>query len=187
MRETVLQPAASIQIPAFEVSSFSGESAIFPFLPKRPSKTRPKALFGTTLRLVTGCGPIHVIINRNTSGIAEIFLKMGKAGGCAASQAETIGRLLSLAAKHQIPMTDVIKQLIGVSCHNHNGHGEDKIYSCSDAVAKALKAYLEDEGLDLGFSSDFAEVPEAGACPKCGSTLTTSAGKTSCTSCEFSR
>jgi ribonucleoside-diphosphate reductase alpha chain len=45
----------------------------------------------------TGCGPLYVTVNQDSSGLFELFTTMGKAGGCAASQSEAIGRMVSLA------------------------------------------------------------------------------------------
>ena len=154
-------------------------------------KTRPKVLRGETIRKKTGCGAINVIINHDATGVVEVFLKMGKAGGCAASQGEAIGRLLSLATKYSIPMDTIVRQMIGIRCHRAHGTGDNRILSCCDAVAKAYQDYLETNTLEVSsiqISSDiFSEMPEAGACPKCGSTLSTKVGKTSCTRCEFTR
>jgi ribonucleoside-diphosphate reductase alpha chain len=102
---------------------------------KAPRK-RPNVLNGTTRAMVTGCGKLYVIVNVDEAGAPlEVFTTMGKAGGCAASQAEAIGRLASLALRLGGRPEDVIKQLGGISCHQH---AED-VLSCADAVAKALR------------------------------------------------
>jgi ribonucleoside-diphosphate reductase alpha chain len=59
-------------------------------------RERPVSLKGWTYRMQTGCGPLYVTINEDEGGLFELFTTMGKAGGCAASQSEAIGRMVSL-------------------------------------------------------------------------------------------
>ena len=63
----------------------------------RPS--RPQLLTGETQRMDTGCGKLFVIMNDDEYGAREVFANMGKAGGCASSNTEALGRLISLALK----------------------------------------------------------------------------------------
>ena len=63
----------------------------------RPS--RPQLLTGETQRMDTGCGKLFVIMNDDEFGPREVFANMGKAGGCASSNTEALGRLISLALK----------------------------------------------------------------------------------------
>ena len=85
---------------------------------KHPIKReRPKALQGSTYQMQTGCGPLYVTINEDKNGLFELFTTMGKAGGCAASQCEAIGRMVSLAWRSGVQARQVVKQLLGISCH----------------------------------------------------------------------
>ena len=134
---------------------------------KKPVRERPTSLMGWTYRMQTGCGPLYVTINEDQEGLFELFTTMGKAGGCAASQSEAIGRMVSLAWRSGVPANKVIEQLLDISCHSHSGFGEKKILSCADAVAKAIK---------LRVSLNGQTVPETiatkplikGACRRCG-------------------
>jgi ribonucleoside-diphosphate reductase alpha chain len=127
----------------------------------------------------------------------EVFTRVGKAGGCAASQSEAMGRLITLLFRAKIPIEVLVKQLQGISCHQPFGHGGGKVLSCSDAVGKALSLHarkeakiteqLSEEG--RGVKSDEIAEPvdkikviaenvrkgeEAlaqGACPECGSSV----------------
>src|SRR5450759_3110286 len=56
----------------------------------RPS--RPQLLSGETQRMDTGCGKLFVIMNDDEYGPGEVFANMGKAGGCAWSTTEALGR-----------------------------------------------------------------------------------------------
>ncbi|OGT97484.1 MAG: ribonucleoside-diphosphate reductase, adenosylcobalamin-dependent, partial [Geobacteraceae bacterium GWB2_52_12] len=64
---------------------------------KAIKRERPKALRGWTYQMQTGCGPLYITVNEDKNGLFELFTTMGKAGGCAASQSEAIGRMVSLA------------------------------------------------------------------------------------------
>jgi ribonucleoside-diphosphate reductase alpha chain len=100
-------------------------------------------IHGSTRKIRTGCGNIYVTVNEDEEGrLFEIFNQIGKAGGCAASQSEAIGRLVSLALRSGIEPDTVIKQLKGISCHMPVWAQEGKILSCSDAVGKAIEWHL---------------------------------------------
>jgi hypothetical protein len=103
---------------------------------------RPPVTTGHTLRMNTGCGNLYVTINESDDGQPfELFNHMGKAGGCAASQNEAIGRLISYALRCGASLEPLIKQLKGVSCHRPAWGEDGKISSCSDAIGKALEKY----------------------------------------------
>ena len=85
-------------------------------------------------------------VNEDAEGkLFEIFNQIGKAGGCAASQSEAIGRLVSLSFRSGIEPEDIIRQLKGISCHTPVWYREGKVLSCSDAVAKAIEWHLQEK------------------------------------------
>ncbi|MBI5286080.1 MAG: TSCPD domain-containing protein, partial [Deltaproteobacteria bacterium] len=111
-------------------------------------KPREEITFGATRKMKTGCGNLYVTVNEDEEGRPfEVFTQIGKAGGCAASQCEAIGRMVSLALRSGIQPEEVIKQMRGISCHVpvFSGNG-GKILSCSDAVARALEWYVNYRG-----------------------------------------
>ena len=111
----------------------------------KTKKERPSKLAGHTYELQTGCGPIFVTINNDDDGPFEVFLRLGKAGGCSACTSEAIGRMASLAFRLGGAPRHVIKQLTGISCHQPAGLGADKVLSCADAVATAINLHTETE------------------------------------------
>jgi len=148
--------------------------------PKQGRKRdRPRALKGATYQMETGCGPLYVTVNEDQSGLFELFTTMGKAGGCAASQCEAIGRLVSLAWRSGVQARQAVKQLIGITCHKPAGFGDNKILSCADAVAKAIQMHV---------SEHCDEVHEAngGACPECGGPVEHEGGCCVCHACGYS-
>lgn len=147
-------------------------------------RNRPRALSGSTYQMETGCGPLYVTINEDSHGLFEVFTTMGKAGGCAASQCEAIGRLTSLAWRSGVQARQTVKQLIGISCHKHAGFGEHRITSCADAVAKAIQQHLEQQGAEEVTSKAMAN--GLGACPECGGPVEHEGGCCVCHACGYS-
>lgn len=101
---------------------------------------RDEVLQGSTRRIQTGCGNLYITINKNAEGTPmEVFVRLGKAGGCASCQTEAIGRLITLALRAKVPMADITRQLKGIGCHQPVGFGMKKVLSCADAVAICLQ------------------------------------------------
>ncbi|HDS15768.1 MAG TPA: vitamin B12-dependent ribonucleotide reductase [Proteobacteria bacterium] len=157
-------------------------------LGEKPTKRdRPQTLVGRTYQMTTGCGPLYVTINDDEKGLAfELFNTIGKAGGCAASQSEAIGRLVSLAWRSGQQPEPIIKQLIGISCHKPAGFGENRVTSCADAIAQAIRHHLEknngkrDQALHDDSNLAF------GACPECGGVVEHEGGCMVCHTCGYS-
>jgi ribonucleoside-diphosphate reductase alpha chain len=174
---------------------------------------REEVLRGHTRRISTGCGNLYITINEDAEGKPwEVFIRLGKAGGCAASQSEALGRLISLALKAGTSMETIIKQLAGIGCHQSNGFGNTKTLSCADAVAQCLaksrkkqeksitiiekKEEKLPEVHKINFDKVIAEVKTAvkktpkfitEPCPECGSGLIMEEGCAKCYSCGFTR
>ena len=108
-------------------------------------KPRPEVILGTTTKVTTGCGNLYITVNQDEKGnFFEVFTQMGKAGGCAASQLEAVGRLVSLALRGGIDIKVVVEQLKGIRCPSPSWDKGKKIFSCADAIARVL----EKRGLD---------------------------------------
>ncbi len=149
--------------------------------PARPTKRqRPKVLSGRTYQMQTGCGPLYVTINEDEHGLFEVFTTMGKAGGCAASQCEAIGRLVSLAWRSGVAPEPVVRQLRGISCHKPAGFGPNRVLSCADALARAVQEHLNPQG------EIERHVSLGGACPECGDALEHEEGCVLCRGCGYS-
>ena len=155
----------------------------------RPS--RPKLLTGQTERVDTGCGHLFIIMNDDEYGPREVFANMGKAGGCASSNTEALGRLISLALKKGAAPADIVEHLKGIRCHVPYGMGPNATLSCADAIGKALeRRYV------TGAAAAATATPEPqlslvevaqGACPDCGGSIEHEGGCAVCRLCGYSK
>lgn len=164
----------------------AGATTVVPVIHEDKSavkRERPKSLRGSTHQMQTGCGPLYVTINEDKNGLFELFTTMGKAGGCAASQSEAIGRMVSLAWRSGVQARQVIKQLMGISCHCPSGFGDNRVLSCADAVAKAIQSHMVDHGYDINAAT---ASQDRGACPECGGIVEHEGGCSVCHSCGYS-
>jgi len=178
--------------------------------PRLP-RARPPITQGSTEKVSLGCGRyLYVTINEDEEGLCEVFLQMGKGGGCMASHSEAIGRLISLGLRSGVDTATIIRQLKGIRCPSPSWHNGRSILSCADAIAKTLDHYLDRRREEAGNASDargrvarslvltglddgqqnadiatLADIcPE---CPECGGILEASEGCVVCRSCGYSQ
>lgn len=161
-------------------------------------RMRPEITHGVTQRLETGCGHMYVTINSDEQGACEIFVQMGKVGGCASAQLEAIARLSSLALRSHIKIDAIIRQLKGIRCQSPMWNKGKMITSCGDAVGQALENFLAlhragdfksihfqvDDSLS---DSDQPTRRSAALCPDCSSTIEHVEGCLKCPSCGWSK
>jgi ribonucleoside-diphosphate reductase alpha chain len=173
-KEAEASPTAALEVPVQKITP----------------KKRPDVIKGTTRLQKTGCGNLYVTINEDEDGnLFELFTQMGKAGGCAASQAEAIGRLVSLAFRSNIEPEEIEKQLRGISCHSPAWAAGGKIASCSDALSKAIERYVEESSSTNGNGSTPRKDINmlCGACPDCGGAVENEGGCAVCRDCGFTK
>lgn len=157
----------------------------------RGPRPRPSLTSGTTERINTGCGTMYVTINEDDQGLCEVFIQMGKTGGCNASQLEAIGRLISLSLRAGVDPQSIHKHLRGIRCHSPGWGNGGAVMSCADAVGIAIEHHLH--ARSTGVATDEISKPTEmldvlmGACPDCGSVVEHESGCVICRSCGFSR
>ncbi len=142
-------------------------------------RPRPQRTHGITERIQTGCGKLYVTINSDQDGMCEVFAQMGKTGGCASSQIEAAGRLISLALRSGVKVDAIIKQLIGIRCPSPAWQNGKMVLSCPDAISQVLKNITD--------SNFVASETVMGMCPECSGVLTHEEGCLNCHACGFSK
>lgn len=161
-------------------------------------RPRPTVTKGTTTKVTTGCGNLYITINVDGKGMPfEVFIQMGKAGGCAASQLEAVGRLVSLALRSDVENKKIIDQLRGIRCPSPSWEKGGRIFSCADAIARVLELRLgngkmHDKGDILEKHSPHTMIEDklgnvVGVCPDCGASLRHEEGCIVCRSCGYSK
>ena len=169
-------------------------------------RPRPEVIIGTTTKVSTGCGNLYVTINVDEDGKPfELFTQMGKAGGCAASQLEATGRLVSLAFRAGVEVKSIIEQLRNIRCPSPSWVKGQRIFSCADAIARVVerrlvnvqaeKALAETVTLPMKHSHDDLmsatdandQVNIVGVCPDCGGALRHEEGCVKCQACGYSK
>ncbi|MDD5614070.1 MAG: TSCPD domain-containing protein, partial [Candidatus Omnitrophica bacterium] len=159
-------------------------------------RPRPKVLRGTTTNVLTGCGTLYVTINEDEEGnIFEVFMQMGKAGGCAIAQLEAIGRLVSTSIRAGVDPVEIINQLRGIRCPSPSWEkGGARIFSCADAIARVVEDRIREQEAQVKQGEREPKVPAytkgrniVGVCPDCGSALLHEEGCLKCLSCGYSK
>jgi ribonucleoside-diphosphate reductase alpha chain len=171
-------------------------------------RPRPEVTTGTTTKVSTGCGNLYITINSDEQGRPfEVFTQMGKAGGCAASQLEAIGRLVSLALRSNIEFKSIIEQLRNIRCPSPSWEKGVRIFSCADALARVIEKRListqvptavsVSQGSAQNQQQGYQQSPQeniqhgvyniVGVCPDCGGALRHEEGCVKCCACGFTR
>jgi ribonucleoside-diphosphate reductase alpha chain len=110
---------------------------------------RPKATDSKTIKLVTGCGNAYITPSFIDGRVQEVFVHLGKAGGCAIAQSEALCRCISIGLRYGVPLADYVEQLRGISCPSRafdpGEEGKDgvDILSCADGISKVLEKYVK--------------------------------------------
>ena len=177
---------------------------------------RPRTLQGTTQLIETGHGRIYVTINTDAEGQPfELFATLGKADPCTSANLEAIARLIALSMRNGIEISEIIQQLIGISCCTWFDEGL-RTHSIPDALAKTLQQYnqpiqettqepikqpvAKPQGMHIQFqpkpepqltttqlAAQTATLLKAGKCPECTSPLVYEEGCETCTGCGWSK
>ncbi len=186
------------------VKDMKKQPAVLPADGKIAPRPRPEVVIGTTTKVSTGCGNLYVTINTDQDNKPfEVFTQMGKAGGCAASQLEAIGRLVSLAFRSGVDVKVIIEQLRGIRCPSPSWEKGCRIFSCADAIARVIERRLLSDKVEVQSSNHeeiYTQVSKSeeqlekhiagtmvGVCPDCGGVLRHEEGCVKCCACGFTK
>jgi ribonucleoside-diphosphate reductase alpha chain len=158
----------------------------------QPSKL-PTVMPSQRIAVNTGCGSkiyVFVVTHPDTGKPVEVFVEMGKSGGCVSAWAHGTGRLVSRMLQYGIPPEEIIKQLSNIQCNSPLSAAlsprHEKVSSCLDAIAKALADHSRMNGGSV--ENRTKDRQHRRECPKCGSdALTFSEGCVKCSSCNYSK
>ena len=135
-------------------------------------------------------------INSDDRGPCEVFVQMGKVGGCASAQLEALARLSSLCLRANVKLESIIRQLKGIRCPSPMWYKGKMITSCADAISLSLETFLtvQERGIING-SIQVGEVKKISLssksfnqnCPDCGCSIEHSEGCLKCNNCGWSK
>jgi ribonucleoside-diphosphate reductase alpha chain len=157
-------------------------------------RNRPKIRNGTTYTMETGHGSIHITINKDLDGnVFELFAAGGKGGNVNAASLEAVGRLSSLALQKGAEITEVSKQLLGISDGRVTWdklHPDDdrtfSVLSIWDAIGQVLNRFyaLKPQAkIDAGKPTVKPKQLEQLRCPDCGADAFMKEGCVFCPNC----
>lgn len=165
-------------------------------------RPRPDVTRGFTEKIRIGCGSLYVTCNYDENGICEVFTSTGKAGGCP-SQSEATARLVSVALRSGISISEVYDQLKGIRCPSTIRQQGMGCTSCPDAIAKVImkvSKIIEEQPREKASYEPPTEHPipqkhpvipasasEIHRCPECGSPVEHEGGCVICRNCGFSK
>jgi ribonucleoside-diphosphate reductase alpha chain len=131
---------------------------------------RPNVLKANVHTLETGNGKLYITISTHNGKPVEIFMSMGKSGQIFNVFSEALGRSISIALQHGVPIESIIKTMIGINSDRptwarfeENDRKPMQILSIPDGIAKLLQRYYTNDGLDEEVVDGARDL-----CPKCG-------------------
>lgn len=148
---------------------------------------RPSKLNAEVFTIDTGNGKMYVTVSTIEGKPIEIFLHIGKSGQLLSNFSEALGRTISIALQHGVPVESIVRTLLGINSDHPTWYRFEEsdikpsqILSVPDGIAQLLdRYYIKNEKDDTPFMGDI--------CPSCQrSTLLMIEGCKTCTNCAYS-
>ena len=146
---------------------------------------RPSRLSADVYKLDTGRGTMYVTVGLSDGRPVELFVQLGKGGQYLNTLTEGIGRVVSVALQHGVPIDSIVKTLIGINSDNptwcrlsDTDTKPVQVLSVPDGLAKLLDRFYS--------NGDFKEF-KGETCPQCSKPLSAIEGCMSCTYCGYSK
>ena len=132
---------------------------------------RPSKLPGQVYTIETGNGKLYITITAHNNRPVEIFMSMGKSGQLFNVFGEALGRVISIALQHGVPLDSIIKTMKGIYSERptwtrfeETDNRPVQILSIPDAVAKLLERYYLHDGKE----EQDDHIDDKLFCTKCG-------------------
>ena len=160
-----------------------------------PIKKTSDDCIGRKRTLITGCGTLHLtaFFDRQTRQLLETYFSKGSKGGCALFMTG-LSRMVSLAARGNISINDIVDQLMSAgTCPSYavrkaTKNDTSRGASCPVAIGYALldmyHELMKELNLDINFMDN---TPVGPKCPKCGEPIQMVEGCMTCPSCGYSK
>lgn len=160
-----------------------------------PIKKTSDDCIGRKRTLITGCGTLHLtaFFDRQTGQLLETYFSKGSKGGCALFMTG-LSRMVSLAARGNISINDIVDQLMSAgTCPSYavrkaTKNDTSRGASCPVAIGYALldmyHKLMKELNLDINFMDN---TPVGPKCPKCGEPIQMVEGCMTCPSCGYSK
>jgi ribonucleoside-diphosphate reductase alpha chain len=101
---------------------------------------RPQVIRGETSVIKVGCGKLYGTFSNKDEEYQEVFLRLGKCGGCALAFLDGIGRLISMGLNKPLTYKLIHKAFVGIRCPSPMFDGATQVLSCLDGIAKMIEA-----------------------------------------------
>ena len=148
------------------------------------TRKRPETLEGFTTRVKTGLGRLYVTVTEFDGQPFEVFATIGKSGRSTTAKTEAIGRLVSLALRSGVHVSEIIDQLSGIGGEHPIFQNGGLVLSIPDAIGNVLESrYMKDNKGQGGPGNSLM----GAACPECGQTISFEEGCQKCHFCGFTK
>lgn len=160
----------------------------------QPAKIQlPDTLDCIRVKLNTPTGnSLYVMVSFSGDTPVEVFANLGKSGFDDYAYTEALGRVISLALRHGVPYTSIIKTLRGIRGKDVSLFNDKYVFSIPDAIAIALQHAVSirtNTPADTSVTDheSTVKIMDTNICPECGSTLVSDNGCLTCPNCLWSK
>ena len=146
-------------------------------------RSRPEILDGFTARIKTGMGQLYVTVTEYEGQPFEVFATIGKSGRSTTAKTEAIGRLVSLALRSGVDVSQIVEQLKGIGGEHPVFQEGGLVLSIPDAISRVLEKHYLDGTSGNGHKKSL----KGESCPECGRTISFEEGCKKCHACGFTQ